>query len=109
MRRGLQRPLPPAADMPPHTSGTAMCQQATYAAQQTAPLFDHLVGAGEQHRRNFEAQRLCGFQIDRYFEFGWQLYRKIGRFSTFEDLAGIDAGLPICAPEASPVADQATA
>jgi hypothetical protein len=25
----------------------AMCQEATYAPQQTAPLFDHLVGAGE--------------------------------------------------------------
>jgi len=30
-------------------AGTAVeCQEATYAPQQTAPLFDHLVGAGEE-------------------------------------------------------------
>ena len=56
--------LPPAADMPSHGLGAAMCQLLTRAPQQTASLFDHLVGAGEQRRRHVEAERLGGLEID---------------------------------------------
>jgi hypothetical protein len=33
----------------------AMCQSATFAPQQDSPLFDHLVGAREKRRRDFDA------------------------------------------------------
>ena len=58
---------------------TAMCQEATYAPQQTALLFDHLVGAGEERRGHFEAERLGGFKIDYKLEFGWLQHRQVGR------------------------------
>jgi hypothetical protein len=37
---------------------------ATDAPQQTASLFDHLVGASKQRRRHREAERLGGLEVD---------------------------------------------
>jgi hypothetical protein len=48
------------------------------APQQTAPLFDHLVGAGEQRRRHGEAEGLGSFEVNHQLEFGRLLDRQIG-------------------------------
>ncbi len=46
----------------------AMCQEATYAPQQNRGLLNHLVGLREQRRRNVEAKRPCGLQIEYELE-----------------------------------------
>ena len=38
-------------------------------------LFDHLIGSGEQHGRDFEAESLRGLQVDHEFELVYLLDR----------------------------------
>src|SRR6516225_5940679 len=56
-----------------------------------SPLFNHLVGAGEQCWRNLQPQNSrCG-QVDEEVELGRLNDRKVGRLLTVEDAARIDA------------------
>ena len=66
------------------------CQKQTFAA-----LFDHLIRARRQRRRHFDAQRLCGAEVDHEFELGHLNDGQIGRLGAFQNAASVDTGLAI--------------
>src|SRR6185437_15787353 len=53
-------------------------------AQQATSL-DHLIGAAEQHRWHFQAERFRGLEIDDQREFGWLVKRDISRISALKN------------------------
>ena len=49
-------------------------------------LFDHLVGAGEQHGRHFEIKCSGGLQVEDEFELSGLHDRQVGGLRALEDL-----------------------
>src|SRR5262245_10235308 len=69
---------------------------------------DHLVGAGEQHRRNFNAERFGSLEIDHQLELRGLDDRQVSWFGTFENAAHINANQPIRFGVTWPVTCQTT-
>ena len=44
-----------------------------------APLFNYLIGEGDEVRRHSEAECLCSPEIDRQFKLNWELNGKLAR------------------------------
>src|SRR5262245_49286799 len=64
--------------------------------------FDHLVGAGEKRRWYFEAEGLCGAEIDHQLEFGRLQHRQVGRLGAADDATNINANLATRGHKARP-------
>ena len=58
-------------------------------------LFDHMIGAGEQRKRERNPKRLGSFEVKNQLDLDGLLDRQISRFVTFEaELQGVVA--PVC-------------
>src|SRR5262245_19896566 len=82
------------------------CQEATYAPQQTAPLCDHLVGAGENRRRHIEAVGRRALQTDRQRVLGGRLGREVSGLLTFKDAVDVAGRLSVLLDLIGSIADQ---
>src|SRR5262245_51555468 len=68
-------------------------------------LFDHFVGEREYGRRNREAQRFRGLEINYQRVLGRRLHRKVGRLLAFEDAIDVAGGAPVLVDEIRAVGD----
>src|SRR6516225_4337389 len=85
--------LPPKADIAERLA-CPLCAKSGHMHRSKYPLFDHLVGAGEQRLRHREAERLCGLEVDRQLVLGRRLHRHVGWFLALEDTIDIAGRLP---------------
>jgi hypothetical protein len=61
---------------------------------EVTPLFDYLVGGGEQRRRHGEAEGFRGLEVDHQFELLRSLDGQLARLLAFKDAIGIDCRAP---------------
>jgi len=67
--------------------------KATNAPQQTASLFDHLVGASKKPVWDRYSKGPGSFEVNVQFVSGGLLYRKLGRIGTMDNLVDVDCSL----------------
>jgi hypothetical protein len=61
----------------------------THAPQQKTPLFDHLVGGGEQRRWYLKPDCLGGLEVNHQLELDWRLDGKLARFRALENAVDV--------------------
>src|SRR6476620_7596293 len=71
-----------------------------------AHLFDHLIGAGEQHRRHINAEHLGSLEVNHQFILGRHLHWQVSRLFPFEDAGNIFGSPPVLVPSIDAVGCQ---
>jgi hypothetical protein len=86
---------------------SALCQKQTFGAAAEKPLFDHLVGTGDQHWRHGKAKCLGCLQVDYQIILVRCLHRQVGQFRTLEDTVNVVGSAPELLENIIPIRDQA--
>src|SRR6516162_5450764 len=84
----------PAARRRPLTDAENVDGEVSFEPPSRFTSLYHLVGAGEQCRWHFEAERLGSRQIDDEIELGRLLYWKVAGLGTAQDLVDVVGGAP---------------
>src|ERR1700730_3470818 len=74
----------------------------------TTRSVDHLVGTREQHRRDFEADRPRGLEVDNELELVYLLDRQVTRVDALKNSTGVNTAFVIALMQDRSIAHQAT-
>jgi hypothetical protein len=89
-----------------HRLRTGVQPFATQTGYDRLGLFNYLVGAGKDQRRDNEAERPGGLEVDDEFECGRLLNRKISRLSSLQGAVDIASGAAKDLEDAGAVGDE---
>ena len=104
--RGMSAVLPMATELVTRGSPSLGANSGPMHRSKTTSL-DDLVGAGEQHRRHVEAERLSRFEIDHQLILGRRLHWQVGGLLTLEDAVNVTGRASVWLDRIWTIRDQA--